>query len=294
MHAIIGANGNVGFATASTLRQAGLPVRAIVRDAARAARLKEIGCEIAVADLQDADALVQVLSGAYAVQVVVPVPPRVADPAAAMRAAVDSLARALDKAQPQTVLAISDYGAHVAQDIGMPGIFRELEARLAPLAAHTIMLRSAEHMHNWMRAIPAALESGVLMTFQDPVEMEHPTIAAQDLGVIAADLLQHPAGGSGVQVVHAEGSRRYAAVDVAAALSELAGRPIQARAIPRSHWAEAMGQKMPASLAGLLVGANEAKNKGGLVEVEPGGVVRHGATALLDALRLLLRAAGLR
>jgi len=292
MYAIIGATGNVGYATASALRQAGLPVKAIVRDAARAVRLQDIGCEIAVADLHDLGALAEAIAGADAVQVVVPVPPRAADPAAAMRASVDSLTRALLQAGPKTVLAISDYGAHVAHDIGMPGIFHELEARLAQLAGHTIILRSAEHMHNWLRNVPAALESGVLMTFQDPVDMEHPTIAAQDLGVIAADLLQHPAGdadGAGVQVVHAEGSRRYAASDVAAALSELAGRPIQAKAIPRSHWEAAMGQKMPASLAGLLIGANEAKNKGALVEVEPGGVVRYGATVLIDALRSLLR-----
>lgn len=53
MYAILGAAGKVGFATSSALRKAGVPVRVILRDASKAAPLREIGCEIAIADLQD-------------------------------------------------------------------------------------------------------------------------------------------------------------------------------------------------------------------------------------------------
>lgn len=51
MFAIVGAAGNVGYSTSSALRRAGVPVRAILRDRTKAARLSDIGCEIATADL---------------------------------------------------------------------------------------------------------------------------------------------------------------------------------------------------------------------------------------------------
>jgi len=289
MFAIIGAAGNVGYATSSALRQAGVPVRAILRDAAKAARLREIGCEIAMADLQDPGSLSQAIGNADAVQIIVPVSPQAKHPAEDLRRSIESIAAALAQARPKRVLAISDYGAHVADDIGMPSIFHDFEARLRRLGGHKQILRSAEHMHNWGRAIPAALASGTLRSFQDPIDMQQPTISAQDLGLISAKLLLRPDSGHDVDVIHAEGPRRYSASDVATAVSQLSGRRVHAQAVPRSQWKEAFG-RMPASLAELLMKANEAKNKGGLVDVEPKvGEVIYGSTELIDALRPLLR-----
>ncbi len=258
-----------------------MPVKAILRDAAKAAQLGAIGCEIALADLQDPEALARAIGAADAVQIILPVAPEEKD----MRRSAESLVEALSLARPKRVLAISDYGAHVADDIGMPTLFRDFEARLGDLDLPRVILRSAEHMHNWARVAPIALASGNLPSFQDPVEREMPTIAAGDLGRIAADLLLRAAEG----VVHAEGPRRYSASDVAAALSQLSGRPIQAQAVPRAHWRATFERSVPASLAALLIKANDAKNKGGLVDIEPNtGEVRYGTTELIDALRPLL------
>lgn len=289
MFAIVGAGGNVGYSTAAALREAGKPVRAVMRDAAKAASLSGIGCEIASADLQDPEALARAIAGADAVQIILPPSFQARDVAEDMRRSMDSLAEALALARPQRVLAISDYGAHIADDIGMPSIFREFEARLGGLGAHKLFLRSAEFMRNWGRVIPMALASGVLPSFQDPVDMAMPTISASDLGLIAADLLLRPVGGEDPEIVHAEGPRRYSANDVAVALTQLSGRNIQAQAVPRSQWKAILDRSIPASLADLLIKANDAKNKGGLVDIEPdAGEVRRGATDLIDALRPLL------
>jgi len=287
MFAIIGAAGNVGSSTARALREAGAPVRAILRDAARAGPLEAMGCEIALADLKDPAALTRAIGNAEAVQVIAPLSPATQDPARELRQSIDSLVAALDRARIPRVLAISDYGAHIARDIGMPTLFHGFEARLRELDAQLLILRSAEHMHNWARSIPAALASGTLATFQDPVDMVQPTIAAQDLGRIAAHLLLRP--GDDRAIVHAEGPRRYSAVDVATALSQLSGRAVSARAVPRAQWQEAFARIMPASLADLLIKANDAKNEGGLVDIgSDSGEVRRGPTALIDALRPLL------
>lgn len=289
MFAIIGASGNVGQATSSALRQAGVPVRAILHSSARGARLRELGCEIAVADLQDSASLVKAIRGADTVQVIIPLRPQTNDPAGDLRLSAESILDALKQTHPKRVLVISDYGAHVPEDIGMPSLFREFEALFHTLEGRKLILRSAEHMHNWGRVIPTALASGTLPTFRDPIDMVQPTIAAQDLGLIAAKLLLRPESGRDLDVIHAEGPRRYSASDVATALSQLSGRTIHIQAVPCSQWTKAFEQ-IPASLAGLLIKANEAKNKGGLVDVEPNSdEVIYGTTELIDALRPFLQ-----
>ncbi|WP_446741967.1 NmrA family NAD(P)-binding protein [Silvibacterium acidisoli] len=288
MFAIIGASGNVGRSTSSALRQAGVPVRAILHDSAKGAGLREQGCEIAVADLQDSASLVKAIRNADTVQVIIPLRPQTKDPAGDLRLSGESIINALRQTHPKRVLAISDYGAHVSEDIGMPSIFHEFEALFHTLDGHKVILRSAEHTHNWGRVIPVALASGTLPTFQDSIDKVQPTISAQDLGLIAAKLLLRPESGRDLDVIHAEGPRRYSASDVATALSQLSGRTIHAQAVPRSQWTKAFEQ-IPGSLADLLIKANEAKNKGGLVDIEPNAdEVIYGTTGLTDALRPLL------
>jgi hypothetical protein len=119
--------------------------------------------------------------------------------------------------------------------------------------------------------------------------MQFPTISAPDLGLIAAQLLLQPASEKDVEIVHAEGPRRYSANNVAADLSELLGRTIKAEAVPRSQWEGIFRQAMSPSLAELLIKANVAQNKGGLVDVEPNvGEVYYGITELINTLRPLL------
>ncbi|KAL6799288.1 hypothetical protein GGI42DRAFT_327338 [Trichoderma sp. SZMC 28013] len=289
MFVIVGAAGKVGYATSLTLRDAGMPVKAILRDESKAARLTEIGCEIAIADLLDSKALAKAIGDAHTVQIILPPSPQAKDTAEEMRRGIESLASALEEARPKRVLAISDYGAHITNDIGMPTLCRTFEERLSKLDCHKVFLRSAEHMQGWGRAIPRAIESGTLPSFHDPLDMVFPTVSAPDVGVIAADVLLRPASGKLVEIIHAEGPRRYSANDVAAVLSQLLGRIINAEVVPRSQWKGAFESVMSPSLAELLIKANDAQNEGGLVDVEPDAKeVRYGTTELLDALRPLI------
>ncbi|KAJ4856744.1 NAD(P)H-binding domain-containing protein [Trichoderma breve] len=286
MFAIVGAAGKVGYATSLALRDAGMPVKAILRDESKATRLIEIGCEIAIADLLDSITIAKAIGDAHTVQIILPPSPQAKDTAEEMRRGIKSLASALEEARPKRVLAISDYGAHITNDIGMPTLCRTFEERLSKLDCHKVFLRSAEHMQGWGRAIPRAIESGTLPSFHDPLDMVFPTVSAPDVGVIAADVLLRPASDKIVEIIHAEGPRRYSANDVAAVLSQLLGRTINAEAVPRSQWKGAFESVMSPSLAELLIKANDAQNEGGLVDVEPDAKeVRYGTTELLDALR---------
>lgn len=153
-----------------------------------------------------------------------------------------------------------------------------------------VFLRSSEHIESgWGRAIPVAKESGILPSFLDPVDMLFPRISASDLGLIAADILLRPTATEDVEIIHAEGPRRYSANDAAAALSELFGKTIQAKAVPRSEWKGVMERVMSPTLAELLIKANDAQNKGDMVDVESEhSRVLYDKTELIDALQPLV------
>lgn len=291
MHAILGATGKVGYSTSSTLRRAGVPVRAVLRDTTKASHLLALGCDVAVADLQDPLTLAQAIAGASCVQVICPPSPQVPDTAEDMVRSVNSVVEALERSRPDLVLAISDYGAHVSDDIGMPAMFRFFEERLRDLPIKKIFLRSAEHMEGWGALLPVADATGTLPSFHCPVERSFATVSAGDVGVIAADLLLQPDAVGGTRIVHAEGPRRYSAADVAEAFTHLLGRVVTAQAVPRAQWRETFSRRASPSATDLLVKLYDAHNQGGLVDVEAGiGEVCRGSTELLAALGSLVRA----
>ncbi|CAM2169333.1 NAD(P)H dehydrogenase (quinone) [Paraburkholderia sacchari] len=240
MYVIFGASGNAGFAAATALRRAGHAVRAVLRDTRRGTqhsdRLAGLGCEVVFADLGDRASVAEAIRGARAVQILCPVPMADADPQATMRKMIDAAAEALRADPPETVLALSDYGAELEGNTGITRIYHYLEQQLKPVSTRLILLRCAEHMQNWRRTIPAALASGVLASFHHPLDKRFPTVAAQDVGVAAADLLLDPAHGHGTRVVSIEGPRRIGATYVANVLAEISNRDIVARELPRDQW----------------------------------------------------------
>jgi NAD(P)H dehydrogenase (quinone) len=287
MFAILGASGKVGRVTIAKLRAQGARVRAVVRETSGRADLEALGCEIALADLRDKDAITNAIKGASAVQVICPVIARAKDAGLEMAETIDSITAALMAVHPETVLAISDYGAQVESGIGVTMTFRYMEGRLSALPGDVIFLRSAEHMQNWARVVKPAVETGVLPSFHHPVSKIFPTISAPDLGAIAADiLLQKPAGSSNL-VVHAEGPRRYSALDVAATLSAISGRQIVAHELPETDWIPTLTRAGISESYAKLVRELFVAHNAGRVDVEIGGEVRFGTTELHEAFRTI-------
>ena len=211
--------------------------------------------------------------------------PRAEDAGTDMKNIIDAIAGALTATRPERILAISDYGAQVDSGTGITMIFHYMEARLSKVPGTLIFLRSAEHMQNWARVIKPALETGVLPSFHHPISKIFPTISAPDLGGIAVELLQQKPAASRPHIVHAEGPRRYSALDVAATLSEILGRQIVAKELPEENWIPALtrggaGESYAELIRELFVGHNA-----GLIDVEPGGEVRLGTTELREALK---------
>ncbi|CAN7522638.1 NAD(P)H-binding protein [Rhizobium rhizogenes] len=285
MFAILGATGKIGRTTVAALRERGAPVRAILRDRSRSQEFVDLGCEVAVADIDDVGALTEAIDGARAVQVICPIDIRAIDARAEMLRLIGTIGEALDKANPELVLAISDYGAELTSGTGITLLFNALEARLRKLHSRNIFLRSAEHMENWSRVTRLAVETGQLHSFHHPLTKLFPTVSAFDVGTIAADLLLED-DKTRLRIVHAEGPRRYTPNDVAAVIGALVTRPVVARELPRPQWETVLTHGgLSESYARLVTELYEAHNAGRIDAERDVGEIRRGTSELADALR---------
>jgi uncharacterized protein YbjT (DUF2867 family) len=260
-----------------------------VRKSSNADDLSALGCEIAAADLNEAAAIKIAIRGADAVQVICPVQAQAEDAAGAMGKTIDAIAGALTEIRPAKVLAISDYGAQVSDGTGITMIFHYLEKQLRRLPNMVTFLRSAEHMQNWARVINVASETGVLPSFHHPVSKRFPTVSAQDVGSIAAQLLTDGVTVSAPRVVHVEGPRRYDANEVATTLGNILGHEVVARELPQSDWISILTRAGAGPSYAKLVFDLYVAHNAGRIDVEPGATdIRFGTTELRDVFVSLL------
>ncbi|WP_144137623.1 NAD(P)H-binding protein [Paraburkholderia sp. BCC1884] len=290
MFVIFGAAGNVGKVTATVLRKAGQDVRAVVRSEKQGGPLAALGCEVRVADLHDTQAVARAIEGTYGVQIVCPVPRGDDDPAAAMRAMIDSSVAALRDAPPPRVLALSDYGAEHARGTGITTLFHYLETRLQTVDTQLTFLRAAEHMHNWGRTLPNMLASGVLHSLHQPLDKLFPTVAARDVGLLAAELLLDATPPQvSPRVVSIESDQRVNALDVARTIGELTDRRIVAREAPHEEWAAMLqAAGLGERHARLIIELCDAHNAG-LIDVDSAlSERRFGTTTLAEELAAIL------
>ena len=273
MIAILGATGKIGRATLTKLRHQGVPVRAVVRDPVTAADMA-LGSDVAVADLEDTRAVRLAIDGADTVQVICPTYPRSANASADMIRTIEAIGAALEHVEPEYIVAISDYGAEVPEGTGITMLFHFLESRFRRVDADVTFIRSAEHMQNWARQVPTALETGTLSTMHHPVTKLFPTVSAPDVGLVAADLLLEPHS----RIVYVEGPRRYSAKDVADAIG------VDVAELPESEWVPTLVRGGISQSYAQLVAELFVAHNAGRIDVQPGADVRKGETELGDVL----------
>jgi len=283
MYAITGITGKVGGAAARNLLAAGQPVRAVVRDAAKGSFWADQGCEVAIAEMEDEQALTHAFNGATGVFVL---PPSEFDPQPGFpeaRAVIGAVRQALDAARPARAVCLSTVGAQAAQ----PNLLSQrtlMEEALATLPLPVTFLRPAWFLENLAWDIAQAREQGVLSSYLQPLERAVPMVATADVGRVAAELLTQP--GEPPRIVELEGPQRLSQHDIAAALSAVLGRAVQARAVPRETWGAiflAQGMRDPVPRIQMLDGFNE-----GWITFAGGDAdVRKGTVGVADVLRSL-------
>ncbi|HSY87782.1 MAG TPA: NmrA family NAD(P)-binding protein [Verrucomicrobiae bacterium] len=284
MYAITGITGQVGSAVARSLLAAKRPVRGVLRDARKAEAWSALGCEIALAAIDDAAALATAFRGVEGVFVLLP---SSFDPAPGfpeVRRIVAAVRSALEAARPAKVVCLSTIGAQAAQ----PNLLNQLgimEQMLASLPMPVVFLRAAWFMENAAWDVTPARETGVVPSFLQPLDKPLPMVATADIGRLAATLLQE--SWSGRRIVELEGPRRVTPNDIARGFSGILGRPVRMEAVPRETWGAlftAQGMKDPIPRIQMLDGFNE-----GWIEFEGGeaGSIK-GETRLETVLRDLV------
>jgi len=234
IYAITGITGQVGGTVARTLLSAGNSVRAVVRDANKGAEWKRQGCELAIAEMNDAEALTKAFAGAQAVFILLPpfFAPTPGFPEA--KAVIAAVKAAIITSKPAKVVALSTVGAQ-AKQTNLLTQLQLLEQSLSELAMPVAFLRAAWFIDNAAWDIESAKRGGVISSFLQPLNKTWPMVATADVGRVAAELLEQ--SWTGRKIVELEGPRRISPNDIAATFANLLGRPVRAEAVPRDAWA---------------------------------------------------------
>jgi uncharacterized protein YbjT (DUF2867 family) len=278
MYVITGITGKVGGALARALLNDRQPVRAVIRDASKAAAWAALGCEVAIAHMDDAAALTEAFKGATGVFIL---PPSEFDPAPGFpeaRTVIDAVAQAIGAAVPQRVVCLSTIGAQ-AEQVNLLTQRSLMEQALGALAVPVTFLRPGWFMENAAYDVIAAREYGVIDSFLQPLDKAVPMIATADVGRLAAQLLQEH--WMGRRVVELEGPLRVSPNDIARTLATILDREVRVQPVPRDSWEpmfREQGAHNPLPRMRMLDGFNE-----GWITFEHADVVK-GDTTLLTVL----------
>jgi uncharacterized protein YbjT (DUF2867 family) len=249
------------------LLAAGQLVRAIVRDPRKGEEWAGLGCEVALAEMEDASALTAAFTGATAIFIL---PPSEFDPEPGYpeaRAVIGSVVAALTAAKPAKVLFLSTIGADsvhdnlLSQRTMMETALRTLvdsEAFGPQRLLSLTILRPAWFVDNSIWDVPSARETGLVHSFLLPIDKAFPMVAAKDVGRVAADLIRE--SWAGVRVVELEGPRRVSPNDLAEAFAGAMGKRVRAVPVPRESWEalfRSQGMKNPGPRMRMLDGFNE-------------------------------------
>ena len=231
---VTGITGQVGGVVARTLLAAGKSVRAVVRSAEKGAVWAKQGCDITIADMGQANALVTAFSGAQAVFVLLPPVFAPAPGFPESKSVITALKTALTTARPDRVVALSTIGAQATRTNLLTQL-QMMEQSLGELPIPITFLRAAWFMENAAWDVESAMKDGIISSFLQPLDKPIPMVATADIGRVAAELLQQD--WTGRRFIELEGPRRVSPNDIAATFSAILGRTVHAQIVPRDTWA---------------------------------------------------------
>jgi len=233
MFLVTGITGHVGGATAQTLLSSGHKVRALVRNPQKAAAWASKGVELVPGEFTDAAAVANALRGVEGAYIMLPpiFTPQPGFPET--KAVIASYVDALKQVPPPRLVVLSSIGSEKTERLGLITQTHLLEQALAEFTFPIAFIRAASFFENFVAQLGPASQTGTLYSFYQPLDRPVPSIATQDIGALAANLL---AGKSWTGRRVLELGSPYSLTQYAAAMSEVLGRPVTPQAVPRERW----------------------------------------------------------
>jgi uncharacterized protein YbjT (DUF2867 family) len=285
MFAIAGVSGHTGAVVAESLLSKGHQVRVMVRDPVKGEVWKKKGAEVAVADLGDVAALTKALSGVTGASLLSPPNFAATDFIADRTALIGNMAKAVTASGLKHLVFLSSVAAQHAAGTGPIVTAHRAEQAFGKLVPSVTFIRAAYFIENWGSVIPVAKAQGVVPNF-GPVDVKFPQVCTKDIGEAIVQALLNPPDGT--RVVELAGKEDWSVQDVAAALSTLLGKPVQAVSAPVEGAKAGLIQNgVPESMATLYAEMYAGMGKGLIMFEKPGSLSR-GTTGLVDALRPML------
>ena len=217
MYVIAGVSGNTGSIVANALLEQGKKVRVIVRDAKKGEAWKARGAEVAVASVDDEDALTKALEGATGAYLLSPPDMGSQDFIEEKRAPSRRSRAPSSAARSRTSSSCRRSGAQHEAGTGTIRTVHFGEERLAKTPAKTTFVRAAYFLDNWASVLGAAAQ-GKLPTFLPP-DLVVPMVSTKDIGLVAAKALLEPPSGK-TEIIELAGPRDYSSRELAAVLGK--------------------------------------------------------------------------
>jgi uncharacterized protein YbjT (DUF2867 family) len=254
MYVVLGANGRAGGEAARALIERGKAVRVVVRRKEQGEQWKTLGAQVAVASIEDADAMADALKGATGAFLLNP-PPLSGDPHAQTEVLGAALADAARRARLPKAVVLSSIGAQHESGTGVIATLNRFEALLDGVAPSIAFLRSGYFVETWGEVAQAVVSDGVLPTFIEPAQ-KIPMVSTIDVGHAAATVLCEE--WTGKRIVELGGPEDWCAGDVASAFAQVLGRPVVPALVPPEQRAALLADVgVPRAVASALLGMYE-------------------------------------
>lgn len=235
MFVVTGATGRTGSAVVEGLRRAQRRVRALVRSDAP----RSDGVEVVSAQLDDRDALERAFTDAQGVYAIVPENPRATDVHGPRRAIAEAIAEAVTRARVPHVVLLSALPALLADGNGLAADLHYAEDLLRGCGTRVTILRACWFLDNLLATLPLARERGIHPGMMPDAGRRFPTIAARDVGQIAARCLLDPPART--EIVDVLGPT-YSMRELVAGLARAVERDVELVEIPAAARIEVLMQ----------------------------------------------------
>lgn len=256
MYAVTGATGQLGRRVIASLLQRVAPgeIVALARDPAKAADLQKLGVHVRPFDYDAPDQLAASLEDVTRLLLISSddVERRIGQ----HRAVIDAATRV----SPALIAYTSIIHADI-NPISLSESHRETERMLAASGVPYAILRHGWYIENYLTGADAAIAHGALLGSTGDGRISAATRA--DYAEAAATVLTGDVPGN--RIYELAGDDAFTLADVAAVLSEAAGRPVAYRNLPEAGYRDALiGTGVPAGFAAALA-EYSAKAAGGVL-----------------------------